>query len=113
MALPAASVGFGFVAGVLSSKLMNTPGSLNFTAPFTRNVMANRVLPQPAAPQTSDGRPAGKPPSVTSSKPVIPVGAFNSMVGVVVSSGITGLVLNELDGSASAKPRSGKRRMLP
>src|SRR5687768_15854762 len=40
--------------------------------------MANRVLPQPAAPQTSVGRPAGRPPSVISSRPSIPVAALSS-----------------------------------
>src|SRR5947209_474920 len=55
---------------------MNTPGSLNCVAPRTRNSTANSVLPQPAAPHTSVGRPRGKPPSVTSSSPWIPVGVF-------------------------------------
>jgi hypothetical protein len=36
--------------------------------------MANRVLPQPAPPQTRVGRPWGNPPPVISSSPVIPVG---------------------------------------
>jgi hypothetical protein len=35
-----------------------------------------RVLPQPALPQIKVGRPFGKPPSVISSSPVIPVSAF-------------------------------------
>src|SRR6185437_1342349 len=35
--------------------------------------MANRVLPQPAEPQRSVGRPCGRPPRVTSSSPRMPV----------------------------------------
>src|SRR3712207_2273871 len=38
--------------------------------------MAKSVLPQPAPPQTSVGRPFGRPPWVISSKPPIPVGAL-------------------------------------
>jgi hypothetical protein len=38
--------------------------------------MANKVLPQPALPQTSVGRPRGSPPAVISSSPCIPVGAL-------------------------------------
>lgn len=38
--------------------------------------MDMRVLPEPAAPQTSVGRPWGKPPPVITSKPEIPVGVF-------------------------------------
>src|SRR3954449_7532791 len=67
---------------------MNTPGSSNCVTPFTRNVSAKSVLPQPAAPHTSDGRPVGRPPKVIASKPVIPVGALGSMAGNVASSGI-------------------------
>src|SRR5271169_1676566 len=35
------------------------------------------VLPQPALPQMSVARPRGSPPSVTSSRPLMPVGAFS------------------------------------
>ena len=59
-----------------SSKLMNTPVSPNLLAPLTRNVIPNRVLPHPAEPQSSVGRPVGRPPSVRSSKPPMPVGVF-------------------------------------
>jgi hypothetical protein len=34
-------------------------------------------LPDPAAPQISEGLPLGRPPPVISSMPVIPVGVFN------------------------------------
>src|SRR6195952_5837492 len=71
-----------------SSKLMNTPGSLNLTTPFTRKVAPNRVLPLPAAPQISVGRPVGKPPKVMASKPEMPVGVFGSKVRLDTSSGI-------------------------
>ena len=40
--------------------------------------MAKSVLPLPAPPQTSVGRPRGTPPNVISSRPVMPVGAFDS-----------------------------------
>jgi hypothetical protein len=43
--------------------------------------MANSVLPEPAAPVTSVGRPCGSPPWVISSKPVIPVGTLASDLG--------------------------------
>jgi hypothetical protein len=38
--------------------------------------MENKVLPQPALPQISVGRPWGNPPLVISSKPAIPVRDF-------------------------------------
>jgi hypothetical protein len=38
--------------------------------------MASSVLPQPALPHTNVGRPRGNPPSVISSRPVIPVGVL-------------------------------------
>jgi len=40
--------------------------------------MAKRVLPQPAEPQSKVGRPLGKPPSVISSSPAMPVGHFST-----------------------------------
>src|SRR5438309_9190511 len=40
--------------------------------------MEKRVLPQPALPQMSVGRPLGKPPKVISSSPCIPVGVLGS-----------------------------------
>src|SRR5207245_8691418 len=40
--------------------------------------MEKRVLPQPALPQMSVGRPFGKPPKVISSSPCIPVGVLGS-----------------------------------
>src|SRR3954471_24163535 len=55
---------------------MNTPFSPLSSAPRSRNSMANSVLPQPALPQTSVGPPRGRPPSVTSSRPSMPVGVF-------------------------------------
>ena len=60
----------------VSSKAMKTPGSLNSVAPRTRNSMPSSVLPQPALPQTSVGRPCGRPPIVISSKPRMPVGVL-------------------------------------
>src|SRR5882724_9773505 len=57
-----------------SSKVIRTPGSLNSVAPRTRNSTPNMLLPHPALPQTSVGRPFGKPPSVISSNPSMPVG---------------------------------------
>src|SRR6185503_17177365 len=36
------------------------------------------LLPQPALPQTSVGRPLGKPPPVISSRPFMPVGDFGN-----------------------------------
>src|SRR6516165_10040473 len=42
--------------------------------------MPNRVLPEPAEPHRSVGRPCGRPPLVTSSRPRIPVAAL-PMVG--------------------------------
>src|ERR1039458_7233707 len=59
---------------------MNTPGSPNCTAPRTRNSAANSVLPQPAPPHTSVGRPRGNPPSVISSRPWMPVGHLGKRV---------------------------------
>src|SRR6185369_12812027 len=42
------------------------------------NSAASIVLPQPGPPITSDGRPRGRPPAVTSSRPSIPLGAFGT-----------------------------------
>ena len=39
---------------------------------------ASSVLPQPALPQTSVGRPRGRPPPVISSSPSMPVGHFSN-----------------------------------
>ncbi len=59
-----------------SSNVTNTPGSPNSVIPRTRNSIASSVLPQPAGPQTSVGRPLGRPPVVSSSSPMMPVRAF-------------------------------------
>jgi hypothetical protein len=40
------------------------------------NSIENIVLPLPASPQIKVGRPFGIPPSVISSKPVMPVGVL-------------------------------------
>ena len=82
---------------------MNMPGSPYRVAPLTRNVIANSVLPHPAAPHTSDGRPAGKPPSVISSKPAMPVGAFGSAVRVAASGDIGPLSLSGDEAAPRAK----------
>ena len=49
------------------------------TAPRTRNSRPRTVLPHPARPLTSVGRPRGRPPCVSSSSPAIPVGAFDRL----------------------------------
>jgi hypothetical protein len=51
---------------------------LNWVAPRTKNSMASNVLPQPALPQISVGRPLGNPPPVISSNPWMPVGDLGS-----------------------------------
>jgi hypothetical protein len=63
----------------LPSKLRNTPGSSKTVAPLTRKFNAKRVLPDPGPPQTSEGRPVGRPPMVIASKPTTPVGDFLSV----------------------------------
>lgn len=40
--------------------------------------MESKVLPHPALPHMSVGRPRGKPPPVISSSPWIPVGALGN-----------------------------------
>src|SRR5687767_4677922 len=55
---------------------MSTPGSAYRCAPFTRKLTPSNVLSDPGPPDTSVGRPWGKPPLVMSSSPGIPVGAF-------------------------------------
>src|ERR1700722_394684 len=67
---------FFLMSAAVSSKVINTPGSLYWVMPRIRNSVARRDLPQPAEPQTSVGRPAGRPPPVISSKPLMPVGTF-------------------------------------
>src|ERR1017187_1396766 len=64
----------------VSSKDMNTPGSSNCVAPRTRNSAASSVLPHPAPPHTSVGRPRGNPPPVISSRPWMPVGHLGKRV---------------------------------
>ncbi len=66
---------------VLSSNMTMTPGSSYSTAPRTMNSAASIVLPQPAAPQTRVGRPWGRPPSVISSSPRMPVGVLRNCWG--------------------------------
>ena len=61
-------------SSAVSSKERQTPGSSNSVAPRTRNSIPSSVLPQPALPQTRVGRPRGRPPSVISSSPWMPVG---------------------------------------
>ena len=63
-------------SSAVSSKVMKTPGSSNSVMPRTMNSIASSVLPDPAPPQTSVGRLRGKPPSVISSRPLMPVGHF-------------------------------------
>src|ERR1700745_2987236 len=62
----------------VSSNAISTPGSLYSSAPRTRNSIPNMVFPQPGPPQTIDVRPFGRPPSLISSNPGIPVGVFSS-----------------------------------
>jgi hypothetical protein len=59
-----------------SSNEMKTPGSPNSVIPRNRNSIASSVLPHPAGPHTSVGRPCGSPPPVTSSSPLMPVAAL-------------------------------------
>ena len=42
--------------------------------------MANMVLPHPAEPQIKVGLPLGKPPSVISSKPFIPLETLSNVI---------------------------------
>jgi hypothetical protein len=67
-------------SGIDSSNEMNTPGSLYWVAPRTRNSSPNSVFPAPAPPLMRVGRPCGNPPPVISSKPRIPVAAFGSIL---------------------------------
>jgi hypothetical protein len=66
------------ISSSFSSNVMSTPGSSKWRAPFTRKVSASKVLPDPGPPQTSVGRPVGRPPRVISSRPRIPVRVFGS-----------------------------------
>ena len=68
----------GELLGGLLEGSRTTPGSPNSVAPRTRNSIASSVLPQPAPPQTSVGRPRGSPPPVISSSPWMPVAALGS-----------------------------------
>src|SRR5690349_10752601 len=52
---------------------MIRPGSSYFTMPLRMTLVPSSVLPEPALPQMSVGRPAGRPPPVTSSSPGTPV----------------------------------------
>src|SRR5688500_9237729 len=63
------------------------------TAPRTRKCKPNNVLPQPAPPQRSVGRPAGNPPPVISSSPGMPVGVFFK----TGSSAFVGSLLREVE----------------
>lgn len=67
-------------SSLFSSKSINTSGSLNCVAPFTINSIKNNVFPLPASPQINAGRPFGKPPSVISSSPLIPVGVLGKII---------------------------------
>jgi hypothetical protein len=66
---------------------------LYWVAPLTINSIENKVLPVPASPQINVGLPLGKPPSVISSSPVIPVGVF-SRRGVVIFDFVDFIILS-------------------
>src|ERR1700682_1137600 len=72
---------FSVSSSPVSSNAMKTPGSPYSVAPRTRNSIASNVLPQPAPPQTSVGRPVGNPPPVISSSPRMPVHDFRKVFG--------------------------------
>src|SRR5260363_304162 len=67
--------------------------------------MANSFLPQPAAPHKRVGRPCGRPPKVTSSRPSIPVGDF-AMTGRSRVT-IRGRTLVFIRSPAVIRPRTG------
>src|SRR5579862_5974679 len=67
-------VTFAASSSAVSSNERQTPGSSYRLAPCTRNCIPSSVLPHPALPQTRVGRPRGRPPSVISSRPRMPVG---------------------------------------
>ena len=66
----------GELVGVLLEAHQHAGFVVDAAAPLTRKLMPSRVLPEPGPPQTSVGRPAGKPPWVISSRPGMPVGAL-------------------------------------
>lgn len=98
---------------------MKTPASPNSVAPFTRNVMAKRVFPQPAPPQRSVGRPVGNPPWVIASRPAMPVGDLQSATAAGASPLFAALVTGEgpsIENMASQCPRticSGRSTLSP
>jgi hypothetical protein len=57
---------------VLSSNATNIPGCFEARAALTNACRAKTVFPHPAPPITNVVRPAGNPPSVISSNPVMP-----------------------------------------
>jgi hypothetical protein len=59
-----------------SSNATKIPGSRRVLAASTSVCKAMTVLPEPAPPTSSVARPRGNPPSVSESRPRIPVGAF-------------------------------------
>ena len=65
-------------SSAVSSKAMNTPGSPNCARRARGIPWPSSVLPQPAPPQTSVGRPRGSPPPVISSSPWMPLLALGN-----------------------------------
>jgi hypothetical protein len=68
-------------SSAVSSTATKTPGSLSFSVPWTPKAIARKILPQPALPQPSVGRPFGNPLPLMSSSPQMPVGDFGSRCG--------------------------------
>src|SRR5271169_2560263 len=90
---------------------MNTPGSPNTTAPRTRNSAANSVLPQPAPPHTSVGRPRGNPPPVISSRPWMPVGHLGKRAAGEVIGGRLVLIQKRV-GVKAEEETNGRERNI-
>ena len=80
--------------------------------PRTRNSIASSVLPQPAGPQTSVGRPRGRPPPVTSSRPLMPVGVFGSSASRTggPSTPLSRSALVPVSTAIARRPLIGRRR---
>lgn len=93
---------FAMRSSLDSSNATNTPGSPNSTIPRTRNSVASKVFPHPAGPQTRVGRPRGRPPPVTSSRPLIPVGALGSDLPVFTVEATAAPSTKRVDSSSRA-----------
>src|SRR5215467_14225177 len=83
----------------VSSKDIKIPGSSYLVTPLIRKLMQKRVFPVPVPPERRVVLLRGRPPSVISSKPLMPVGHLGSGGGRRAGAFLMRLAIRSLPGS--------------